>query len=365
MSRGTLALLLGGGLLALLAACGDARPPAARQFAVGVTTRELVDDSRSTPANGDVPASPSRTLPTDIWYPAIPGPAGAGVDANGAMRDAPLDPAGAPYPLVFFVHGSMSFRDQSTFLTTALARAGYVVAAADFPLTAASTPGGPSDLHFDLQVGDVAFLADRLAAASRDATDLLARAIDPAGGYAVSGHSTGGTVALLAAYAPDMHDPRVRAAIALAPCACFLDPPFFRTRSVPLLVMAGTDDLLVPYSDNGRRAYDLAPPPKVFALLVGGTHLFFSDFDIPDNLFPLEPTTSDSDIAVTVRRYGTGQPCNSIPAPGTDPLTTIDAQHARTTALVTAFADRVFRRDTRTLAGLEAAHDPLLVISSQ
>src|SRR5262249_25781076 len=152
-------------------ACGDAHtPPPVTPHAIGVTTRNLFDASRSTPENDGVPAHPGRSLPTEIWYPAAQGPGAPAADGT-ANRDAPVDPSGAPYPLVLFVHGSTSFRTQSTFLTTALAAAGYVVAAADFPLTAAATPGGPSDLHFDDQVGDLSFIADQLAAAAFDPAD--------------------------------------------------------------------------------------------------------------------------------------------------------------------------------------------------
>src|SRR5262249_23720738 len=156
----------------------------------GVTTRDLFDPSRPTPENHGVAAHPGRSLPTEIWYPAVPAP-GSPTGTGVAVRDARLDPSGAPYPLVLFVHGSTAFRTQSTFLTTALAAAGYVVAAADFPLTAVATPGGPSELHFDDQVSDLSFIADQLAAVARDATDPLFSAVG-ADGYVVVGHSTGG-----------------------------------------------------------------------------------------------------------------------------------------------------------------------------
>lgn len=39
-------------------------------FAVGVTTRTIVDATRPTQANGDFAGAPDRTLTVDIWYPA-------------------------------------------------------------------------------------------------------------------------------------------------------------------------------------------------------------------------------------------------------------------------------------------------------
>src|SRR5262249_10649851 len=45
-------------------------------FAVGVRSLTLVDTTRQTPAHAGFPALPSRTLPTQVWYPTT-GPAGA------------------------------------------------------------------------------------------------------------------------------------------------------------------------------------------------------------------------------------------------------------------------------------------------
>jgi len=51
--------------------------------------------------------------------------------ATAAYRDAPASGAGS-FPLVIFAHGSASYRNQSTFLTTHLASWGFVVASVDY-----------------------------------------------------------------------------------------------------------------------------------------------------------------------------------------------------------------------------------------
>jgi len=50
---------------------------------------------------------------------------------TAAYRDAPASGAGS-FPLVIFAHGSASYRNQSTFLTTHLASWGFVVASVDY-----------------------------------------------------------------------------------------------------------------------------------------------------------------------------------------------------------------------------------------
>src|SRR5262249_26475155 len=156
---------------------------------------------------------------------------------------------------------------------------GYVVAAADFPLTALTTAGGESDKHVDLQVGDVSFIASQLYAQSNDPQELLAGILKESDGFAVAGHSTGGTLALVVGRGKG-GDARVKAAISLAPDSCFFAESFFAGRDTPLLVAQGTNDKLVPPATSGTRDYHLATGTKRLATFIGGTHMFFSDFNI-------------------------------------------------------------------------------------
>mgnify|MGYP001812363608 FL=1 len=107
-------------------------------FAVGELELTLVDRSRATAANGAVAASPERVLETSVWYPA----------RHRSLEwlragPPPLAPGACPSPLVIYSHGFMSFRHNGAYLATHLASHGYVVAAANFPLTHFGTPGGP------------------------------------------------------------------------------------------------------------------------------------------------------------------------------------------------------------------------------
>jgi hypothetical protein len=357
-------------LLAALAGCSkaSAAPTEAADggdagvgVPVGVTTRTWVDMARSTPANGTAPALPSRTLVTEVWYPT---PA-AGVPAGETtVRDAPLAPGG-PYPLVLFVHGSSASRTIYSYLTIALAQVGYVVAAADFPLTTTDTPGGPSDLHVSDQVGDLSFLCDQLEAASSDPSDELNGAVTGTS-YAVVGHSTGGAVSELAAFAGTdalvTHDPRVAAVVPLSGDACMFDAGFFESRAVPVFAIGATNDLFVRFANSGQWVFDDTSAPHLLADLVGGQHMYFTDITFLDDaqLDPV-PTGPTSPLAVTLQAYGDAGECLPVPAPGTatplDPAT----QHALVVQLVTAYLDAQMRGQPGALAALEAAGNPQVV----
>ena len=243
-------------------------------FAVGVTTLTLVDESRPTDANGSYPGSPSRTLITEVWYPA------EGTSSAQETRDAPLDRAKAPYPLIVFSHGYTGIRRQSTSYTSHLASHGYVVVSADYPLTNLGAPGGPRLGDVVNQPGDVSFLIDSFLDFSRQAGHQFEGAIDEEA-IGLSGHSLGGLTTVLATFGP-LRDPRIRAALPIAGPACLVGETAYDTPAVPMLVMGGSADGVVGWQ-SVRAAYDMAHPPKYLLALLGGNHLRFADLDAEDS----------------------------------------------------------------------------------
>ncbi len=323
-------------------------------WAVGVTAADWTDASRETPANGETAAHSGRHLPVQVWYPA-----------TGSAGGDPVDhavPANGLFPLVLFVHGSSGTPGVYSGLCLRLAALGYVVAAADFPLTSLTTDGGPSDWHAEDEQRDLIFLADQMLGALGPAP--LAGHIDTALGYAVVGHSTGGTVALLAAYRDDGHDARVRAVVDISGDSCFFDPAFYATRSVPLLAIGATRDLLVPAADNPVRAFQLASPPAVLAVLRGGTHLQMTDLGLDD---PTDstPTGLDDPLAQTMAAWGKADACRPIPPPGTEPLLDHDAQRDLTAQVMRAFLDAYVKGAPAGLQGLVAKPDARVEMSQK
>lgn len=234
---------------------------------IGVTTTTFVDTNRPTMPNGVYTGTASRTLVTEIWYPTTASPD----HPPEGRRDAPLDSSGAPYPLVVYSHGFMDQRRGGDFIGLHLASHGYIVAAPDFPLTNFFAPGRPTILDVPQQPGDVSFIIDRLL----DDGSAFAAAIDRQR-IGLTGLSLGGLTTHLATFHANLRDPRVRASAPIAGPACFFTDVFFATADVPLLVVHGDIDAIVPYEENGVHAFEEAQPPKYLVTVIGASHTAFS-----------------------------------------------------------------------------------------
>src|SRR4029450_9614714 len=91
--------------------------------------------------------------------------------------------------------------------------------------------------------------------------------------------SSGAITTLLATYDARWREPAIRAALPIAPpYSCALTRRFFRTTRVPLLVLPGTSELLVPYRENGVRVFRHARGPRHLVLIDDGSHLGFVGF---------------------------------------------------------------------------------------
>jgi dienelactone hydrolase len=210
-----------------------------RGLAVSTTQTTFTDPSRQLESNGVVLA-PARSLPTYIWAPS----------------------SGGPFPLVVFVHGyDIGPLDYQRFCST-LASSGYVVAAPSFPLEDPSRGFGLNRGDIPNEATDVSFVISSLLGAA------AARMINP-GQIAVIGHSDGADVALLVGYGPGHVDARVRAVVSDAP-----DPMTggVQASNVPLLLIQGTADSVVPYSSSGV-VFDQIQSPVDYVSLLGADHL--------------------------------------------------------------------------------------------
>jgi len=272
---GGLFLLLVAGLAGYIAT-GPQRPAGnsvsadwleAGPYRVGTVDTVFVDESRSTAENRGAPGSPQRTLNSTLWYPQ---------DFEGDL------------PLIIHSHGILSSRTEMPYLMELLASHGYLVLAADYPLTSGSAPGGANALDVVNQPADISFLIDSVLALD-GADKPFSGDIDPSR-IGLSGYSLGGLTTYLASYHPRLRDPRVAAAVAIAGPSAPFNAEFFATASIPTLAVAGTADALIEFR---RNAADV-PTRAVTADLVGiegGSHLGFVGVAEPTFRFMDNPDT--------------------------------------------------------------------------
>jgi predicted dienelactone hydrolase len=261
-----IALAHGGGAVARCPAGADtAAYLEPGRYGVGVRTLALVDTSRPTPAHGDVPAAPSRTLTTEVWYPTAP-------HMGAPVRNA--DAARGRFPIVLSSHGYSDARGGEAYIAEALASRGYVVAAPQFPLTSLmSTPRDPVDVIN--QPADVRYVLDQVLTLAGTRGSWLAGRVDRHR-IAASGLSYGGATTLLVTFHPTLRDPRIRAAVAMAPVGCAFGDAFYRAARPPLLLIQGTQDLLVPIEANAARVFAESRSPRELVELQDASHSAFS-----------------------------------------------------------------------------------------
>jgi predicted dienelactone hydrolase len=258
-----MAVLLTAGLAA---AVRDAA--GAGRFPVGVTTVTFTKTSVTTGA--------PRVLPTVVWYPAV---ARTGVPEPLGRRDAKL--RRGRFPLIVFSHGTCGRPTETSYLTTAWAGEGFVVAALPHPgNTADDIPaclGGPAfgDSAAN-RVPDVRFVLDAMLAEAADPSSRFHHRLrtDAIG---IAGVSFGGFTTLLAA----QQEPRFTAALPLVPGGAAVVTP--GGISIPTLVIGSERDTVVTFAES-EEAYRRLGGPRFLVELLGGNHLSVVDDCFHDEL---------------------------------------------------------------------------------
>lgn len=291
--------------------------------------RTYIDRARGTRPCGSFPGSADRRLDVLIWRPAGEG----------------------PFPLVVYCHGTNGMAGESLYLVEALSRAGYVVAAPEFPLTsrAAHTGIAAADVtDAPEQVRDVSFAIDRLLA-----DEVVGSSID-GGRIALAGHSLGGVTTYFATYGMQCRDPRIRASIPVAasdPVASALANGLgfagiqHAPVPVPVLFLSAEKDLFARMAGRPGAAFARVEPPKHHVMIARGTHVWFHDGDD-------QPADHRNPDCLWFDAYLPG-----VPIPGSEqrvPLIGAARQQQIAARAIVDFLDGYLRDDADALARLEA-----------
>jgi dienelactone hydrolase len=293
-----------------------AQPDPARPgpYPVGVTTAVVIDESRTDQLTGR-----SRTLVTEIWYPAtddarklpktrysdfFPGGVTAEIEQillrthrrpvaeldksfwTEAVRDAPV--RAGRYPLIVFSHGNGGTRFQNTFWCDHLASHGYIVVSADHTGNARHTilDGKVIPYVRDQRLNsaadrplDMRFLLDQMLRWNGESGHRFAGRIDPQA-VAAAGMSFG---AMSAVQVAD-RDERFRAVIPMAMVALT-----HTNVTVPALAMLGAKDRTIGERGNDliRSYWGRHEGPAFLLELPHGGHFSFTD------IFKVNPNFGD------------------------------------------------------------------------
>jgi predicted dienelactone hydrolase len=292
----------------------DAAPDPSQEgpYPVGVRHYTLVDDFRIE-ENGPNAGKP-RTLPLEVWYPAVEAARDAAKETIYLFNELPpdlqegltIDDLGElptiavrdadvrhddddTYPLVVFSHGKGGTRLQSNFYTAYLASHGYVVVAPDHSgdtivelLREVKASGNiQADSTVEALVyrpADIIAILDLLPDVIDD--ELNARVdYDHVG---VSGHSFGAITSFISA----SEDNRIDAIVPQCPGSQDLLGLQMRTpladMQIPMLIQSASQDGTLPEDTNAKPLYEHMPTPKSWLSMTRAGHFTYSDLCVLD-----------------------------------------------------------------------------------
>lgn len=159
-------------------------------------------------------------------------------------------------------------------MAESLASRGYVVAAPDHPLTKRWAAHGHSIDDVVHQPADLTFVLDQVLRWNEGERPFDG-AVDPQR-IGVMGLSLGGMTATLAAFHPRLRDARIRAAVSIAGPMTIFGSGFFAGSTMPFLMLAGTEDVVVDYATNAPLVLERVPNGRLVTIQ-GGNHVGFDD----------------------------------------------------------------------------------------
>lgn len=180
------------------------------------------------------------------------------------------------YPLIVYSHGFMSDRNDIDYINQALSSRGFIVLAANYPLTSRSTGDAVFMPDVVNQPDDISFLLNQIINSTTNIGQQFSHLIDT-DKIGVMGYSLGGLTSTLAAYHPDKKDGRIKAVVSIAGPSAMLEKAFYQTNRIPFLMIAGTLDHVTPYDDHATVILDRIDNSALITIK-GGSHMGFAEF---------------------------------------------------------------------------------------
>jgi dienelactone hydrolase len=201
-----------------------------------------------------VTRSNATTFTARLYYPAT---------VNG--QNTTFDGSGSPYPAITFGHGF--FQVVSSYQSTLehLATHGYFVIATD-------SEGGLAPNHQNF-ANDLKQSLTYLEQENANSASFIFNQVSVSK-FGASGHSMGGGSSILAT----SQDARIKALANLAaaetnPSAVSAMPLI----TVPVCLISGSSDTVVPVASNGQTMFNGGNSPKILPIIQGGWHCGFED----------------------------------------------------------------------------------------
>ena len=179
------------------------------------------------------------------------------------------------HPLIIHSHGMASNRNDAEYIASHLSSHGYIVLAADYPLTNRAAPGGAFAPDVINQADDIKYFLDNILNTGNEVGHDFSQYINQEK-IGVMGISLGAVASTLITYHPTKRDARIKATVSIAGASAMFGEKFYGNSTTPFLMVAGEQDAVLNHEHHAE------PIPKRIAnsLLVsiqGGSHLGFID----------------------------------------------------------------------------------------
>lgn len=198
-----------------------------------------------------IPKTGGGMLLVSVYYPSII--TGEGADPNTTD---------APYPTLLFSPGFQSTIDNYRIFAFRIASWGFVSA------IVGSEPGS-----WDIQrATDLNDTLNWLDEQNDNSSFKLGQMIDESK-FGVSGHSLGGEAALIVS----LSDSRLKVVVPIAPfivpSMTVISPESATAINIPVLILAGSADIISPPSTTAYPFYENGNPPKFCVTIIGSDHI--------------------------------------------------------------------------------------------